>query len=924
MDEDDDGTGTGTGAAALVAQQDALHAALLAATSLADPAAVAALTVKHVREVCGSEVAGLYWWDDSALVLLPLAVIDPKASGLHQVFHPGQGATGQSFVTGESMVTHDYPQGVTHPPAWKIAGKMRVVAAVPLSVGGRPAGVLNVGYRGAGDITPDHLEALRVVGDQVAPLLHSMRALAYAQFRLSEARELTALIRDTAVATDVAPVLGRICEVACRLLGADVAVVAQRAGPESRTRAAYGASSPDAWVPALLASMPEGDETVSVDLAAAPRATLAGIRQEQLETAVAVPLLPPDGAAMGALLLGWRFTLEPTSPLLALARTLAAAATSLLVREQADVALRASETLWKVTLDNAPVGICLMSLNGDFRLVNAAMTRILGYSEEELLGRNFLSITLPSHQHEKTELLRRLLAKDFPSATVQTQCIHADGHSVWTSVSAQFVPDESGQPAMFSVQLEDITAQHEQNEQLVHLATHDSLTGLANRRLFQELLSQRLTASLPTVVALIDVPDLHGLEDRNGHLPAAHVVRELAARLARAIAADDGPSAGDGPSTGDGPSAGDGPSTDDGPSADDGPSTDSDCVARLGSDEFAVMLSSADRRADEDAMIERLLAVFRQPVTVDGRTHSLSVHIGIAVSPHDGDTAQDLMHSADIALTEARREGRSARRHSAELRLRVVHRERLTVDLREALAAGTLQLAFQPIIDAATGRLSAAEALARWTHAEYGPIPPDVFVPLAEETGLMPALTSWAIDTALRACAAWQASKPRVAVAVNLSASDLQNPGIAQSIAASLDAYSLDPSLLELELTETTLMTDLGAAHAMLATLSDLGVALGIDDFGTGYSSLAYLQRLPMMTLKIDRLFVTTMLSNPGNAAIVTMVLQLAHSLGMGTVAEGVEDRETRERLTAMHCDRIQGYVIARPMPEPDFLVWSC
>ncbi|MDQ1724602.1 MAG: hypothetical protein QOG52_1630, partial [Frankiaceae bacterium] len=526
-----------------------------------------------------------------------------------------------------------------------------------------------------------------------------------------------------------------------------------------------------------------------------------------------------------------------------------------------------------------------------FRLVNAAMTRILGYTEAELLSRNFVSITLPSHVHEKQELLRQLLAGDFPSGTLHTQCIHADGHNVWTSVSAQVIPNEGGGETLFSVQLEDITFQHEQNQQLVHLATHDSLTGLANRRLFLEFLDRRITASEPTIVALIDIPDLHGLEDRYGHLPAAGVVRELADRLNSVLAASV-------------TNGGD------------------ECVARLGSDEFAVMLAADGIVDAENVVTARLMVAFHAPVVVNGGVHRLPVHIGVAVSPDDGATAQELMHSADIALTEARREGRTVRQHSAGLRSRVTHRERLTIDLREALAAGDLSLAFQPIVDAETGGLSAAEALARWTHPEFGPIPPEVFVPLAEESGLMPGLTAWAVESALRACSDWQAVKPTVGVAVNLSATDLQTPGIAQSIAAALVANGMSPALLELELTETTVMTDIAAAHSMLAALSDLGVGLGIDDFGTGYSSLSYLQRLPVVTLKIDRTFVTTMLSDPSNGAIVTMVLQLARTLGMGTVAEGVEDLPTLQRLAAMHCDRIQGYVIARPMPEAEFRVW--
>src|SRR4051794_36228085 len=231
-------------------------------------------------------------------------------------------------------------------------------------------------------------------------------------------------------------------------------------------------------------------------------------------------------------------------------------------------------------------------------------------------------------------------------------------------------------------------------------------------------------------------------------------------------------------------------------------------------------------------------------------------------------------------------------------------------------------MVFQPIIDSTTGELVSAEGLARWTHPTHGPIGPDTFVPLAEEAGIMPALTAWALDTALGACARWQRDKPGVSVSVNLSASDLQNPPTAALIAAALTQHHLPSSLLEVELTETTIMTDLATAQGMLNDLADLGIGLGIDDFGTGYSSLAYLQRLPMMTLKIDRSFVIGMLENEGNAAIVTMIIRLAHALGMSTIAEGVEDQATWDRLAVLGCDRMQGFGIARPMPEADLLTW--
>jgi PAS domain S-box-containing protein/diguanylate cyclase (GGDEF)-like protein len=887
----------------------ALSAALIEASALLDPAAVASLAVKHARELCDVDGAALYWWDETKQMLLPLAVLDLHARPLPQVFHPGQGATGQAYATGLAVIANNYPSTVSFPPAWNFADGVCSVAAVPLIVNGEVCGVLTATQRHEAVLTDRAVQLLDLVGLQVAPTLHGMRALAQAQFRLTEARELTSLIRDTAVSTEMVPLLQRICELSCRMLGAEFAGVVLTSEGENRWSAAYGnASDRETWpreAPEwpLLAKIIDGEPFVLTELGDNPDWELARmpvLSQERLRTVLALPLVPAAGAGFGALVLGWRQDVRPSAQLVSLARTLSASATSLVAHAATETALVEGQQLWRLTLDNAPVGICLVRLDGTFRLVNAAMSRILGFTEDELMSMDFLAVSHPEHRADKKDLVDRLLYGPEDSGTIQTRCLHANGEGVWTSVSVQLVRDSEGAPAFFSAQLEDISGQHQQTEQLTHLANHDSLTGLANRRRFYELLEASLGRGAETAVALIDVPQLHGLEDRFGHLAAGEIARELADRLVAALELAGGA---------------------DGAVALDGLLSSGECVARFASDEFAVMLTSMPGRPIELA-VERLLRAFGSPFIVGGRSHTLAPHIGVAAAPADGSSAQDVLRTADVALTNARREGRPTRRYTTLMGAAQLYRQHLTVDLRSVLIEGGLTMVYQPIIDSASGLLVSAEGLARWTHPEHGPIGPDTFVPLAEEAGIMPALTAWALDSALAACSRWQRDKPGVGVAVNLSASDLQNPPTAALVAAALTRHHLPSSLLEVELTETTLMTDLTTALEMLNDLASLGVGLGIDDFGTGYSSLAYLQRLPMMTLKIDRSFVTDMLADEGNAAIVTMIIQLAHAFGMTTVAEGVEDLPTADHLAVLSCDRMQGYGIARPMPESAFAAW--
>jgi EAL domain-containing protein (putative c-di-GMP-specific phosphodiesterase class I) len=294
--------------------------------------------------------------------------------------------------------------------------------------------------------------------------------------------------------------------------------------------------------------------------------------------------------------------------------------------------------------------------------------------------------------------------------------------------------------------------------------------------------------------------------------------------------------------------------------------------------------------------------------------------IGIALYPDHGLDMQTLLRRADVAMYVAKRSGDVYAVYSEEQDRYTPERLALIADLRQAIADGALVLHYQPTIDLATGRANAAEALVRWEHPERGLLGPGQFIPLAEETGLIGPLTHWVIETALGQCGRWRQAGIDVSVAVNLSMATLHDPQLPELITYLLQTHELPPSRLRMEVTESILMDDLRQTQDVLCRLAALGVRISVDDYGTGYSSLAYLKRLPVDELKIDMSFVRHLREDKTDAAIVASTIDLGHHLGLRVVAEGVEDQQTRERLTAMGCDAAQGYFWSRPLPAEQAL----
>lgn len=347
----------------------------------------------------------------------------------------------------------------------------------------------------------------------------------------------------------------------------------------------------------------------------------------------------------------------------------------------------------------------------------------------------------------------------------------------------------------------------------------------------------------------------------------------------------------------------------------------SDMAARVGADEFALLLYPCGR---EDALARgrAILAAFEQPLDVAGFPIELSLRLGIALAPDHGDSTGQLLQHADVALSLARRDGAPLSLYDPLRDPSSPKRLLLIGDLRAAIGNNQIVLHFQPKVRLRDGTVCGVEALARWEHPELGHVPPDEFIPLAEKSGLIHPLTLSVLETAVQKARIWHERGWRVPVAVNLSMRNMLDPALVRKVETLLIGHAMEADMLEFEITESELMEDPLRALGILGELSDLGIRLYIDDFGTGYSSLAYLQKLPVTAVKIDKSFVLDMISNADSATIVRSTIDLAHTLGLKVVAEGVENRETLERLTGFGCDEAQGYFIGRQMHEEKIARW--
>ena len=537
-------------------------------------------------------------------------------------------------------------------------------------------------------------------------------------------------------------------------------------------------------------------------------------------------------------------------------------------------------------------GVVVLGPGALIEYANAAAGRILGAQPEDYIGMGSSGWRL----YDETGVLldRESSPVSAVARTGQPQngqvvrVARPDGSDVWLSLSCRALNPDGEGPYSVVVSFTDITERRAIGERLLYEATHDQLTGLANRA----LLLQRLTAAVRapqrsgvTAVLYVDLDKFKVINDSLGHGVGDDVLRVVGARLRHQVRADD-------------------------------------LVGRIGGDEFAVVVTGI-RHADElrglSGHLHRSLA---QPIAVAGRRLHVNASIGIVLtSPDDPRSAEELLRDADVAMYQAKIQGRGRFEFfDVELRERIQRRMQLEQDLRAALTNGRLRMAYQPVVDVRRYEVVGVEALLRWSEPGQGGISPAEFIPVAEESELINLIGAYTLQTATTEMAGWRTDHDRdIDVAVNLSARQLDDPDLVSIVDKSLRAAQLPADRLCLEITESALMRDPGVAHQKLTMLRELGVRLAIDDFGTGYSSLAQIRRLPVDTLKIDQSFVNGMEDSRDARVIVTSIIVMAHAVDLSVIAEGVENARQLELLQELGCDQVQGFYLGRPV-GPDEL----
>ena len=527
---------------------------------------------------------------------------------------------------------------------------------------------------------------------------------------------------------------------------------------------------------------------------------------------------------------------------------------------------------------------------------NPAFERMLGYSAAELAVMSFAEYTHPDDVDENMELFRSLMAGERESYRMQKRSFHRDRKMIWTQVNTALERDPDGKPLFAVSMLEDITVRKRAEEELreqaeinEHQALHDALTGLPNRTLFRDRIVQAILAAQregdSVAVMMIDLDRFKEVNDSLGHDAGDSLLQEVARRLAGALRA-------------------------------------SDTIARLGGDEFGVLLPRQCRPEDVRRVIDRIGAALALPVVLDELPLAIEGSLGVAMYPEHGTNVDTLLQRADMAMYTAKEGGSPYAFFDESADHYDPSRLTLVCELRRAIDERELILYYQPKATVASGQIDSVEALLRWQHPTRGLVLPNDFIPVAQQTSLIRPLTLYVIDEALRQCRAWIDEGLELSIAVNLSIRNLLDTEFPEQVAALLTKWNIDPRYLELEITESTMLTDPVRTMRVLERLSAMGIRLSIDDFGTGYSSLSYLSRLPVDEIKIDRSFVTDMTLNRGNAVIVRSTIDLGRNLGLEVVAEGVETAECWDELMALGCTSAQGYFFSRPLPAAELGAW--
>ncbi len=537
---------------------------------------------------------------------------------------------------------------------------------------------------------------------------------------------------------------------------------------------------------------------------------------------------------------------------------------------------------YRSLVEGSPDGLCLVA-GGRIVFANASLARLLGApSPEDLEGSSLLEVVDPERQEDLAERIQAALQQGERRGFTEERLLRRDGSSVDAEMA--IVPYEGAGEPVVHVVVRDISDRKRSEEHMTALAYRDALTGLPNRRLFNDRLGIALAQARRyrhrLAVVFVDLDRFKPVNDTLGHAAGDELLQQVAERLSACVRLGD-------------------------------------TVARLAGDEFTLLLPGIHYVEDVAKVSQKLSEAMRRPFRLRGQDVHVSASGGISIYPDDGQDAESMLTNADVAMYRAKQQGRdNFQMYSPSMTQKSLEQGALAEKLRGALASNQMALYYQPTLDLATGRIVGAEALLRWQHPELGLVFPKDFLSLADFTGLILSLGPWALEKACAQARDWQKRGSRdVFVAVNLSAYELQQSDLLGHVERALRETGLDPSALHLEIPEGYAMQDLERTIEKLRSLKALGVKITIDGFGAGFSSLARLSRLPIDALKMDLSFVRGATTDPDDASLVTAVIAVAHSLRLKVIAQGVETEAQVALLRSLQCDGVQGYIWSPPVP---------
>jgi diguanylate cyclase (GGDEF)-like protein/PAS domain S-box-containing protein len=572
--------------------------------------------------------------------------------------------------------------------------------------------------------------------------------------------------------------------------------------------------------------------------------------------------------------------------------TLSRSLRNMIDRKKAEDTLFDEKERAQVTLNSIGDAVLCTDSSGNVTFMNIVAEQLTGWSREEAsghpLGDVFQILDRVTRQPVRNPMDMAVSQNKTVSLTPNCVVVRRDGHESAIEDSAAPIHDRDGHGTGAVIVFHDVSAARIMSLEMAHLAQHDVLTGLPNRMLLDDRISNAITLAArhgrKVAVLFLDLDGFKHINDSLGHSIGDKLLQSIAKRLLECVRG-------------------------------------SDTVSRQGGDEFVILLSEVEQSEDAAITARRTLKAVAGPHSIGPHDLHVTTSIGISVYPDDGLDAETLIKNADTSMYQAKENGHQTYQFFKPImNVRAVERQSVEANLRRALERQEFALHYQPKINLRTGNITGAEALIRWTHPTRGPVSPAEFIPIAEDCGLILPIGKWVLREACKQAQAWlDAGLPLGTIAVNISAMEFRDENFLEAVFAILEETALDPKSLELELTESVLMKHAESTESILNKLRARGVLLAVDDFGTGYSSLSYLSKFSVDTLKIDQSFVRQITNAPGNTTIMTSIISMGRTLDLRVIAEGVETREELRFLQAHQCEEAQGYYFSRPLVASQF-----